>query len=167
MYEPSPAPETYMPRMFQTRARIGRVRYLAYCTVLTFLSAICLLILEAMAGDSKGALFAVRCLSVFASLSLTIIMAARRLHDLGHKSWPGVLLIVPFVNLLVALWLLFARGNPGPNEYGPAPAPNSWGVIVLACALPALLVAGIVMATVAGPEKSKFERARDEMEQAI
>lgn len=167
MYEPTQPPETYTPRMFQTRARIGRVRYLAYCTALTLLATFCLLILEAMAGDSRGALFVVRCVSVLASLSLTIIVAARRLHDLGHKSWPGVLLIVPFVNLVVALWLLLARGNPGPNEYGPAPAPNTWGVVLLACVMPALFVAGIVMAIVAKPEKSSFERARDEMEQAI
>lgn len=167
MYETTQVPQTYIPRMFQTRARIGRARYLAYCTVLTVLLTICLAILEAVTGDSKEALFVVRCLSVLASLGLSMVMAARRLHDLGHKSWPGVLLAVPFVNIVVALWLLFARGNPRPNEYGPAPAPNTWGLILLACLLPVLFVAGIVMAIVARPEKSTFERARDEMEQAI
>ena len=42
----------------------------------------------------------------------------RRVHDLGLR-WPWILVgIIPLVNVVFALYLLFAPGQPGANQYG-------------------------------------------------
>jgi hypothetical protein len=94
-------------------------------------------------------------------------VGVRRLHDLGHKGWPAIGLFIPLMNAAVFLWLVVAPGNPHANRYGPAPGPNTRGVLVLAWALPVIFIAGILAATVLAPHKSAAQRAHDEMEQAI
>lgn len=48
-------------------------------------------------------------------------LAIRRLHDLGYSGWFILLLFVPYLNLALILYLLFARGESGPNKYGNPP----------------------------------------------
>ncbi|TSC83216.1 MAG: hypothetical protein G01um101419_126 [Parcubacteria group bacterium Gr01-1014_19] len=43
---------------------------------------------------------------------------ARRWHDLGKNGWWALILIVPMVNFFVGLYLIFAKGVKGKNEYG-------------------------------------------------
>ena len=59
--------------------------------------------------------------SVLWSLSLTI----RRLHDIGHSGWLYLLYFVPLVNLGLFCFLLFRKGDPRPNAYGPVPNPST------------------------------------------
>ena len=35
----------------------------------------------------------------------------RRLHDLGESGWKAFLLFVPLINLIILIWLLFAKSN--------------------------------------------------------
>jgi uncharacterized membrane protein YhaH (DUF805 family) len=154
--------------MFQLGGRIGRVRYMAYSAALGALLALCLVVLTTIAGASASAgLVIVQSLGVIGSLALSVIVGVRRLHDLGHKGWPAIGLFIPLMNAAVFLWLVFAPGNPHANRYGPAPGPNTRGVLVLAWALPVIFIAGILAATVLAPHKSAAQRAHDEMEQAI
>lgn len=44
----------------------------------------------------------------------------KRLHDKGHTGWLSALMLIPLVNLIMLFWLGFARGQDGPNEYGPS-----------------------------------------------
>jgi uncharacterized membrane protein YhaH (DUF805 family) len=48
-------------------------------------------------------------------------IAVRRLHDLGKPGWHYWLFFVPLYNIYLGLVLLFTRGVPGTNEYGPDP----------------------------------------------
>jgi len=153
---------TYTPALFQLRGRIGRVRYLAYGFAFGMLTLLATMLLVTVAGDA-----AATWLSTAASAALSVIVGGRRLHDLGRSRWIALGLLVPIVNFAVGLWLLFAPGNPGTNRFGPAPGPNSRGVIALAWAVPVVFVAGVLAAVTLAPHKSSFERARDGMEQAI
>ena len=47
--------------------------------------------------------------------------ASKRFHDFGFSGWTAALTMIPFVNLLVLIWLLAHPGNAGPNKYGPQP----------------------------------------------
>lgn len=47
-------------------------------------------------------------------------LAIRRLHDLDASGWYVLLTFAPFGQLLI-LWLMFKKGTPGPNKYGPPP----------------------------------------------
>lgn len=153
---------TYTPALFQLNGRIGRVRYLAYSFAFGMLLLLATVVLMAATGDSVTTW-----VSGLASAALSVMVGGRRLHDLGRSRWIALALLVPFVNLAVGLWLLCAPGNPDPNRFGPAPGPNTRGVIALAWAVPVLFVAGMLAAVFMAPHKSRFERARDEMEQAI
>ncbi|MEJ2118249.1 MAG: DUF805 domain-containing protein [Alphaproteobacteria bacterium] len=44
----------------------------------------------------------------------------KRLHDKGYTGWMSAFMLLPLVNFIMLLWLGFARGQDGPNEYGPS-----------------------------------------------
>jgi uncharacterized membrane protein YhaH (DUF805 family) len=64
----------------------------------------------------------------------------RRLNDLDKTGWLQLILFVPLLGLLMELYLTFAPGTDGDNRFGPAPAPNSSGVVASVCVLPLLLI---------------------------
>jgi len=51
---------------------------------------------------------------------LHLALSAKRFHDLGRSGWFVLILLVPILGTLVWLYLLFARGEDGDNDYGPA-----------------------------------------------
>ena len=50
-----------------------------------------------------------------------LTLVTRRLHDLDKKEWLIVLSLIPLVNVLFALYLLFFPGTEGRNKYGEQP----------------------------------------------
>jgi hypothetical protein len=42
----------------------------------------------------------------------------RRWHDLGQSGWYSLLMIIPFVSFVALIYLMFAKGDEGPNAYG-------------------------------------------------
>lgn len=161
------ADETYVPSLFQLNGRIGRVRYLAYgvvCNLLVFVAAVALTF---TVGGSEAGDRVAEGIPALAGLVLAIVMGGRRLHDLGRTRWFALGLLVPVVNIVVALWLICAPGQAQANRFGPRPGRNTRGLILLAWVVPLVALAGILAALLQGPHKTRFERARDEMEQAI
>ena len=55
--------------------------------------------------------------AVLASVCSFMIMT-RRLHDLGRSGWYVLVTFIPLVGLIFLIYLFFARGQAGPNEYG-------------------------------------------------
>lgn len=51
------------------------------------------------------------------SISLTV----RRLHDINLNGWLCLIGLVPIVDLLWALYVIFKEGTIGPNNYGEDP----------------------------------------------
>ncbi|MEJ7807935.1 MAG: DUF805 domain-containing protein [Telluria sp.] len=142
--------QPYQPKVFSMKGRIGRVRYLAYTTGVTMALVLVLVVVAAVlgvmsgGGDGAGAMMAILAVLFYVPLFAALfIMAIRRVHDMGYSGWLSLVSIIPFVNL----WLLFASGTQGANEYGPPPVKNSTGVIIAAFS-PILLsvVFGIVAA---------------------
>jgi len=155
-----------MPAMFQLRGRIGRVRYLAY----NVLPGLLCMVAAAAALLGMYVFFPVTvvgCIVSLGAFAFTFVIAGRRLHDLGHARWPLIGLLIPGVGLLLFLWLACAPGQPGANRFGPAPAPNTRAMVVLAWMLPLIYVVSMLAMTALAPHKSNAQRARDEMEQAI
>jgi uncharacterized membrane protein YhaH (DUF805 family) len=144
-----------------TRGRVGRARYL----VLGFASNLLLfagLVLLAEWGLTP----LLELLFGAAALALGMLLGARRLNDLGRSGWGALGLLVPMLNLVFFFYLLLARGERGDNRYGPQPAPNPRGLVWMAWAIPALVLAGMLAAWTLAPHKSNAERAREGMEQA-
>jgi uncharacterized membrane protein YhaH (DUF805 family) len=55
------------------------------------------------------------------STYMSFAIFVKRLHDKGYTGWLSVFMLIPLVNLIMLLWLGFARGQDGPNEYGADP----------------------------------------------
>jgi uncharacterized membrane protein YhaH (DUF805 family) len=154
--------ETYMPKFFALNGRIGRVRYLGYGVAAGLLMMPVMMLtmgLGAITGGvggsgARGGVFGML-IGYGLYFALTFILARRRFNDLGKSGWLGLLMIIPLVNVIVGLWLLFGPGDQGENEYGPAPAPNTTGVIILAWLMPIFAIIGI-LAAIAIPAYSDY-----------
>ena len=145
--------ETYTPKFFALDGRIGRLRYWAYSIgwgllmmPIMFLSVGVGALTGSIGNAGTGGSLLGAGISYLLSFVVTITLARRRLNDLGKSGWLAVLMLVPFVNFIFALWLLFGAGDAEANEYGPAPGPNSTGVKVLAWILPIIFFVGIIAA---------------------
>ncbi|HEX8614480.1 MAG TPA: DUF805 domain-containing protein [Telluria sp.] len=127
MSNPAGPGDTYVPNMLQMTGRIGRVRYLVYCWlvpfVILFLAGVAFVFLFRFIGPIMSFLsFVLWIPAVFA----VFVVTRRRLHDLNLSGWYGLLQLVPLVNLVFGLWLVFAPGTEGANEYG-LPARDVFG----------------------------------------
>lgn len=50
-----------------------------------------------------------------------IMLIIQRCHDLNKSGWFYLVLVIPVIGIIFALYLLFAKGTEGPNQYGPDP----------------------------------------------
>ncbi|WP_222931133.1 DUF805 domain-containing protein [Selenomonas caprae] len=48
-------------------------------------------------------------------------ISACRLHDLDKTGWLSLIFLIPYANVPWGIYLLFAKGTEGPNQYGPDP----------------------------------------------
>jgi uncharacterized membrane protein YhaH (DUF805 family) len=124
--------EPYQPRVWAVNGRIGRVRYIAYSTLMSmaiiFGSFLLAGIVASMAPGNPILMVVVFLLVFFPIMAVAFIMAIRRVNDMGHSGWMSLIILVP----IASLWLLFAPGTAGANQYGPPPVKNSTGVIIAA-----------------------------------
>jgi uncharacterized membrane protein YhaH (DUF805 family) len=155
---------TYQPQIFSFSGRIGRARYLAYgmaWTLVMYLVAAAFGAIAAMFMADGGGALIVAGLAVYVLMLVpSIAMMVRRLNDLNHSGWFSLLMLIPLVNLGLALYILFAPGTKGPNNYGPAPVPNSSGVIAAALILPLVFIVGILAAVAIPAYQEYVERAQ-------
>ena len=77
------------------------------------------------ASQNSGSGFGIGVLIGFAALIggiwFTIAQDVKRLHDVDKSGWLVVLLLIPIVNFILGLYMLFADGTVGPNRYGNDP----------------------------------------------
>jgi len=126
--------------IFGAGGRLGRLRYIGYSMGLTILFSIAIGIVAAVAGQQALALVTI--VGYIAIFVVSIMLTIQRAHDFDTTGWLSVLMFVPLVNLI--FW--FIPGTPGENRFGKRPPPNTVGVILLACILPFVFVAGILAA---------------------
>jgi uncharacterized membrane protein YhaH (DUF805 family) len=153
-------------QVFSLSQRIGRVRYLAYnfvamlvaSVVIGIIGSLLLAVLtEGMSVDTTYfAIFTV--VFYVVPLTITFIISARRLHDLNSSGWLALLLLIPVINLLFVLYLLFAPGSKGANDYGLPPKPNTAVTWFVGLFAPFAIVA--LLAAIAIPAYNEYsERA--------
>jgi uncharacterized membrane protein YhaH (DUF805 family) len=49
-------------------------------------------------------------------------VGAQRLHDMGYSGWFQLLTLIPLVNLVLFLVMIFAPTQQADNKYGPVPS---------------------------------------------
>ena len=152
--------QTYDPEVLAVNGRIGRLRYIAYSMAISISLSVVMLILMGLLNTISQNVALLGLILYVPILAYYFILAIRRLNDMGHPGWWSLLQILPLVNLVFYLWLIFGRGDDGNNEYGAAPGANSGMVIAGACVLPLIFIVGI-LAAVAIPQYAKYvERAK-------
>ena len=154
--------EYYQPKWLVFSGRIGRLRWLAYNMgsgiIFYALFAIVLVVLgdtealmndpQAFKGFDQGAMAVAFWGLYLAFMVFWLAWGRRRLNDADRSGWWLLLMLVPLVNLLLSLYLLFAPGTHGRNRFGPAPNENPTGVVILAFFPLIFFVLGIVAAIV-------------------
>jgi len=154
------------PNILSWRGRIGRLRYMAYVSGAYLLFAVFMGIVAAATGVSFGRNggSAVLWSGILVFVAFTFMAAIQRAHDLDWSGWSVLLMFVPFVGAIMALIWLFKSGTDGANRFGPPPTPNTWGVRILGCLMPALFVIGI-LAAIALPAYQQYTKRAHAAEQ--
>jgi len=154
--------------VFSMNGRLGRLRYLAYGFGVALIGQILLAMMggmgAALQSETGGILSLVGIAVVYiAMIVISIMLAVQRLHDLDKTGWLYLLILVPLVNIIFGLYMLFARGTQGTNRYGNPPPPNSTGVVIAAWLLIFVFVGGIV-AAITIPAYNDYVQRSQEMQ---
>ncbi|WP_428244037.1 DUF805 domain-containing protein [Gynuella sp.] len=157
-------------RLFSPSTRIGRIRYLAYLMVasLIFYLAAALVSVVAPMLLNSGAISVSQLLLLAIPLYLvmiyfSVVLMIQRLHDLNRSGWFCLLAIVPLLNVLFLLWILFAPGTPATNDYGHRPPPNKIWHWLCAFIIPLLMIS--VILAVAIPSYNQYLERAQSMQQ--
>ena len=90
------------------------------------------------------------------TFAISIALAKRRLNDLNRSGWWFLLFLVPLINLILVIYLVFFPGTEGANTWGAHAVANSTAVKLLAWILPAIFLIGII-AAVAIPSYMQYQ----------
>ena len=122
--------ERYVPdegikeMFFRYDNRLNRKRYimrgLALVVAVTLAATVIGFVL-AVAGVNEATIGTMGSLIGIVGAVPGLMLAIRRLHDLDRPTWWIVGNFIPLVNCVLGLYLLFAKGTDGPNQYGPDP----------------------------------------------
>jgi len=152
--------DTYQPKLLSVSGRIGRLRYLAYGTLLTVVTLLIIGIAVSLMPSLSSGLLAnsidtgavVLLIALYLPLIIfSIILMKRRLNDLDRSGWWQLLVYLPIIGLILAIYILFWPGTDGSNSYGPKPVKNSTAIIIGGLLLPILIALGGILAAISIP----------------
>ncbi len=144
-------------KLFSSKGRIGRMRYLAYLTysylvlmLATFVLSLALAFGTGAAGQGGAwvpIVTAIAAMVVY--FPFYALITIQRSHDMNWSGWSALLTLVP---LAVLVWM-FKGGTPGENRFGATPPPNTLAVNIGAWLMAVPIILGLigVIAAVAIP----------------
>ena len=137
-------------QLFNTKTRLGRLRYSAYLSLIYFFAFGVLFIFPSITNEliQQGNISYILNMIVLVIFCLfcficTIILSYRRLYDLNQNGWLVVVIFIPVIGFFIWLFLLVIPGTKGPNKYGLPPKKNSLSIIISGLIIPVIL--GAVM----------------------
>lgn len=154
-------------KIFGTRGRIGRLRYLGYSVAVYLLYAIITAVFQAifMVNGLTSAAYlistAITLILLIVQIVLMFRFAIQRSHDMNSSGWLSLILLIPLIGFLI---FVFAPGTDGENNYGPPPPPNSAGVYILAFLAP-LIIIGVLAAIAIPAYQGYVQKAQENQQQ--
>ncbi|MGP2490872.1 DUF805 domain-containing protein [Mesorhizobium sp. PUT5] len=105
---------------FRTSGRLSRAAYFLGGLLVALVQAFPLYRFTLVAeGTPESQMWAAAFFLAFlASLWSNIVLAVKRLHDLGKPGPMALVLFVPVISIVAFLVLCLFPGQPGPNRYG-------------------------------------------------
>ena len=112
--------------IFTTDGRLNRLRYLKYMIILAICGALAKFTMSCMAtlftGDPNGSLvMAITLMLALVAGAGNIMLIIRRLHDMGKSGYFALIIFVPVIGIIFSIYLFFAPGTVGYNQYGADP----------------------------------------------
>jgi uncharacterized membrane protein YhaH (DUF805 family) len=154
-------------RIFTSKGRIGRLRYIAYTTGLPMLIMMLIGVFGALLGRILGPdtgpalMFPVMAVGYVVMFVMMVLLTIQRAHDFNSSGWMALVVLIPLVNLI--FW--FIPGTDGDNEYGLRPPPNNIGVVILSLVPPIVFVVGMIAAIALPAYEEYVNRTRAEQQQ--
>lgn len=137
---------TYEPRIFALSGRIGRLRYIAYGMLLALIAMLPYVLYIAKLAFSRTQPASMQYVMLLPLYLVIVLLATRRLIDIGHSRWWSVLMLIPVVSVIPYFYLLFKGGDEQANDYGPPPCANSRGVVVVVWLAVVMMILSVVAA---------------------
>jgi uncharacterized membrane protein YhaH (DUF805 family) len=120
---------TTADKLLSPKGRIGGMSFFSYSFVYGIVGGLLGGILGALIFVSQEAvtyipliitiiLFTIAALFV---IYMSACLWIRRCHDIGLSGWWAILGFIPYINLLMGLFLIFKKGQQRDNIYGPMP----------------------------------------------
>ena len=107
--------------IFSFQGRANRAWYLIH-VILDDAVIFLMLLLMIVLGVAFGPLIALPLVGVLVGGAVAATaVSVKRLHDLDMSGWHILGMIIPIWNIYLGLKMLFVRGTPGPNRFGPDP----------------------------------------------
>ena len=111
---------------FSTEWRWNRKKFILYPTVfalITFLPIIALtLTIESTNGSEVANYMFILILPIVLAINyVQIVSIIKRFRDLGHSGWFTLFTLIPFVNIVFYIYLLFFKWENGENQFGADP----------------------------------------------
>ena len=137
--------------------RFGRLSFLAWNCLLSLGLAVLIAIIAVVAPNlllelgsgSMGIGMILLVIIYIVAFYFSFIFTIRRLHDRNHTGWLSLLILVPLVNIIMGLYLVFAPGDDRQNSYGAVRETASWEK-VLAWIFIVLMILAIIGSFSAG-----------------
>jgi len=158
--------------VFSANGRLGRMRYIAYAMGFAILGQILSNLMVGIAAlipnEAGGFISMIGIAIVFITvLVISIMLAVQRLHDLDKTGWLYLLMLVPILNLIFGLYLLFAPGSASSNRFGNPPPPNGTGVVIVGWIMIVMFVVAIIgiIAAIAIPAYNEYIQQAQQFQQ--
>jgi uncharacterized membrane protein YhaH (DUF805 family) len=138
------------PRLFAVSGRIGRIRYLSNVTGVYLIAMFALVLVGAISQGlrihSLSLVYIAMGVVYIGVFVLWWMLAIQRCHDIDNSGWLSLMWLVPLLNVVFFLYLLFMPGDQEPNRFGKPTPPNSVVSVIIACVLPGLMLIGFLAA---------------------
>ena len=131
-------------KFFSMSSRIGRIRYLSHSLLLSILSVLVIGLGLALTISSGFVGLILLAVGYILGVWISILVGGQRLHDLNKSAWWLLLYLAPIVNFGLMLYLVFAQGTQGSNNFGKRPPANKTWNWIFALLFPALIIVGLI-----------------------
>ena len=128
---------------YKPTGRLGRVKFLAHNGIWLMIAFVVLWLLLVCVTALHLPVMIILLVGMPFMLYLVLVPMIRRLTDLGRSRLWAILYFVPYVNMVLFLYLLLAKGDDDVNEFGEPSAPPTMLDMILASILPLVIIIGI------------------------